>query len=105
MLSAHCEYSPTKNLTLHKDFDNQEYTRLSSFNQDVLCQPRRYLSEGSTKLHTDVNSVGNFVSVPVAVIKYPAQSNLRKDGFIWLTVHRYCPSLGKSWRQEHEAPE
>ena len=26
MLSPHCEYPPTKNPTLHKDFDNQEYT-------------------------------------------------------------------------------
>lgn len=26
MLSPYCEYSPTKNPMLHKDFDNQEYT-------------------------------------------------------------------------------
>lgn len=26
MLSPHCEYSPIKNPTLHRDFDNQEYT-------------------------------------------------------------------------------
>ena len=26
MLSPHCEYSPIKNPTLQKDFDNQEYT-------------------------------------------------------------------------------
>jgi hypothetical protein len=71
MLSPHCDYLPTKNPMLHKDFDKQEYT-MPSQSVKKNCHPvflgNRNFIEDKNSSHFILQLIG------ISVAKDKAQS-------------------------------